>query len=244
MKKILTADNTETFLNEEVNESYHSLTGAVEEALKKYAIPCRIVQLAKEKGRITILDMFFGLGYNSAMAIDVALKENPHCEIEVIGLEKDGEIIKKIQEVNPPIKFFRHYKKLNPGSPRFNEGKLEFSEGKIGFGEGRVQVTVLLGDARETVKQLKSEYFDAIFYDPFSPRTSPKMWSEALFREMHRVMKNSAILATYSCARLARENMAKAGLFYDEGPVVGRRGPGTIATKWLIQEPGQEPGPI
>jgi len=45
-------------------------------------------------------------------------------------------------------------------------------------------------------------------------------------------MNSSAVLATYSCARIVRENMSKANLFYDDGPIVGRRGPGTIAKKW------------
>ncbi|MBT6774795.1 hypothetical protein HOA91_05495, partial [Candidatus Woesearchaeota archaeon] len=48
-----------------------------------------------------------------------------------------------------------------------------------------------------------------------------------------RVMKDSGILATYSCARIIRDNMAAADLVYDDGPIVGRRGPGTIATKWV-----------
>ena len=34
MLKIITADNSESFMNEEVGESYHSHTGGVEEALK------------------------------------------------------------------------------------------------------------------------------------------------------------------------------------------------------------------
>ena len=217
LKKIITADKTESFLNEKVGESYHSQTGAVEEALKKYAIPCKIKELAKT-GKVVILDMFFGMGYNSAMAVTVALDENPNCEVEVIGVENDPEIVKKIQEVNPPIDFFKHYKKLE-------KDNLEFKEGKV-------KVKLLLGDAREEVKKLKDEYFDCIFYDPFSPKTSPEMWTEELFKEMFRVMNKTAILATYSCARLGRDNMSKAGLFYDDGPCVGRRGPGTIATKW------------
>ena len=217
MKKILTADNSETFLNVQLGESYHSQTGAVEEALKKYAIPCKIKELAKT-GTIRILDAFFGMGYNSAMAISVALEENPYCTIEVIGLEYDPEIIANIQEVNPPIPFFSHYKQLTPTNLQCTQGN--------------VSVKVLLGDARETCKQLPENYFDAIFFDPFSPKTSPEMWSEELFKEMWRVMKSTGILATYSCARLGRENMSKAGLFYDDGPIVGRRGPGTIATKW------------
>lgn len=217
-KKILTADNTETFLNEQVGESYHSQTGAVEEALKKYAVPCKIRELAKT-GKVRILDVCFGLGYNSAMAISVALEENPDCEIEVVGLEYDPEIIGMISEVSPPISFFRHYKKLTRKNLRFKEGN--------------VSVKILLGDARETSKTLPEDYFDAVFFDPFSPKTAPEMWQVPFFEQMYRVMKDSAIFATYSCARMVRENMAEANLFYDDGPIVGRRGPGTIATKWI-----------
>ncbi len=216
MHKIMTADNTETFLNTEVGESYHSQTGAVEEALKKYANPCKIAEKAKA-GTIKILDMFFGLGYNSAMAIDVALEANPNCEIEITGLEYDPNIIQKIQEVNPPINSYKIYKQL--------------TNNKI-IQHNNITIKLIIGDARETIKQFKDEHFDAVFFDPFSPKTAPDMWTQELFTEVHRVMNSSAIMATYSCARMARENMKAAGLFYDEGPVVGRRGPGTIATKW------------
>jgi tRNA U34 5-methylaminomethyl-2-thiouridine-forming methyltransferase MnmC len=217
MKKVLTADKSETFVNEEYNESYHSYTGAVEEAMKKYAEPTKIRELAKS-GHIRILDAFFGMGYNSAMAVSVALEENPNCKVEVVGLELDTAIVSKIQEVNPEISFFKHYKKLTAEN--------------LSFVEGNVSVKLLLGDVRETTKELENENFDVVFWDPFSPKTMPEMWSEDLFKEMFRVMKSSGVLATYSCARLGRENMSKAGLFYDDGPKVGRRGPGTLAVKW------------
>ncbi len=219
IRKIITADNSESFLNEEVGESYHSHTGGVEEALKKYAIPCKIKEIAKT-GNLKILDVCFGMGYNSAMAISVALEENPQCQIEVVGLEFDPEIIRKIQEVNPPIAFFQQYKKLTLQN--------------LSLTQGKIFIKIILGDARETVKLLPQEEFDAIFFDPFSPKTAPEMWQTPFFKEMWRVMKSSAILATYSCARMARENMAAADLMYDDGPIIGRRGPGTIATKWKL----------
>jgi tRNA U34 5-methylaminomethyl-2-thiouridine-forming methyltransferase MnmC len=218
LKKILTNDNSESFHNEEVGESYHSHTGAVEEALKKYAEPCKIKEIAKT-GKLKILDVCFGMGYNSAMAVDVALAENPDCEIEVVGLEYDPEIVEKIQEVNPAIKFFEHYKNLTPTN-------LEFKH-------KNVTVKIILGDAKESVKNLPENHFDAIFFDPFSPKTAPEMWTVKLFKQMYRVLKESGILATYSCARHIRDNMKEANLFWDEGPIVGRRGPATIATKWV-----------
>src|SRR3989344_143065 len=219
LQKFMTADKSETFLNEQVGECYHSIKGAVEEVQVKYIIPCKIREIAKKNGKLCILDVCFGMGYNSSKAISEALAENPDCEIEVVGLEYDPEIISKIQEVNPEIPFFVHYKKLVIGS-------LEFQEGKV-------KVKVILGDACETVKELPANYFDAVFFDPFSPKTAPEMWQVPFFEQMHRVMKNSAILATFSCARMARDNMGKAGLVYDDGPIWGRRGPGTIATKWV-----------
>ena len=217
MKKINTADKSETFLHPLLQESYHSHTGAVEESLKKFVEPCKIKELAKT-GSVKILDMFFGMGYNSSMAVSVALKENPDCVVEVIGVENDSKIVEKIQSVNPDIHFFNNYKKI--------------TKNNLSFTTGNVTVTLLLGDAQEQVKHLQDSHFDAIFYDPFSPKKQPEVWSKELFAEMARVMERTAILATYSCARMVRENMAAAGLFWNDGPKVGRRGPGTVATKW------------
>jgi tRNA U34 5-methylaminomethyl-2-thiouridine-forming methyltransferase MnmC len=217
MKLITTADGSETFLNEEVGESYHSQTGAVEEAFKKYTVPCRIKGLAR-KGNIRILDICFGMGYNSAAAIDVALAENPDCQIEVIGLENNMEIVNKIKEINPPIKSYKLFKKL------IGQENLELKENNI-------SIKVLLGDARETIKKLKEDSFDTVFMDPFSPKTAPEMWGVDFFKEIFRVIKEKRILATYTCARIVRENMKEVGFNYDDGPIVGRRGPGTIAWK-------------
>ncbi len=219
MQKILTRDQSETFLSPEYNESYHSFTGAVEEALKKFCEPTNISKLAKEKGNIVLLDFCFGMGYNSAMAISQAREANPNCSIKIIGLEKDPRIIEKIQEVDPNIPYFKYYKELSPEKPMFEDEN------------NQVSVQLILGDAKEKVKELKDNHFDIIFFDPFSPKTQPEMWSAEVFKELKRVMKEGALLATYSCARVVRDNMKAAGLRYKDGPKVGRRGPGTLAWK-------------
>lgn len=215
MKLIKTADDTETFLNEEVGESYHSQTGAVEEAFKKYAVPCKIKELAK--GKIKILDICSGILYNSAAAIDTALEENPDCEIEVTALEFDPEIVEKIQVIDPPFRCYGLIKKISRHNCVVEEGK--------------VRIKLVLGDARETVKELPDDHFDAVFMDPFSPKTAPEMWKVSFFKEIYRVIKENRIMATYTCARMARDNMKEAEFSYDNGPIVGRRGPGTVAWK-------------
>ena len=216
IRKLLTKDGTETFVNEEIGESYHSFTGAVEEALHKYSKPCDIRNRAI-KGKLRILDVCFGMGYNSAVAISEALEANPNCVIEVVGLELDEEIIAKIAEVNPPIKFYPELKGL---------AKEE------SVSKDNVNVKLIRGDARETVKGLPEGFFDVCFFDAFSPKAHPHLWTQELFTEVHKRLNDDSIFATYSCARIVRDNLSAAGFQWDDGPRVGRRGPGTIAFKW------------
>ena len=220
MQKIHTQDGSETFVNKQYNESYHSFTGAVEEAREKYCIPTKIKERAIQNQEITILDFAFGMGYNSAMAIALAKEANPHCKITVIGLENDPKIIEKIQEVNPEIPGFEFYKEITAQNLTIESD------------DKSVNVTVFLNDAQEAITEIEDASIDVVFYDPFSPKTQPEMWSKELFQEIKRVIKTTTgVLATYSCARMVRDNIKAAGLEFKDGPKVGRRGPGTLVWK-------------
>ncbi len=216
MRQIITKDNSITFYNEEYKETYHSVTGALEETYKKFIIPCKISDLAK-KGKIKILDIGFGLGYNAIASIDAALDSNPRCEIEVVSLEKDLRL-SELKKLNPKLK---HYYIIN---------ELEFDpiNSQYLYEDKNTHLIIKIGDATQTIKKIKA-VFDAVFLDPFSPKKNPELWTCGFFMEIIKRMKKNAVLATYSCARTARENLKKAGFMVKDGPRVGRRGPSTIA---------------
>ncbi|MBD3314108.1 hypothetical protein GF345_06715 [Candidatus Woesearchaeota archaeon] len=214
MKPITTKDNSITFHNPEYDEYYHSLSGAMEEAVKKYAEPCRIAQLAR-KGSITILDVCFGLGYNSAAAIDAALEANPQCRVRILALENDQEILNKARDIDAGFKNYSLIRKI-----------AEMHNAR----QGSVEIELFLGDAIIKIKDV-NEKVDAVFLDPFSPKRCPELWTEEFFRDIHKVMREGAILATYSCARSVRENLKKAGFEVMDGPFVGRNAPSTLAVK-------------
>ncbi|MBU0535761.1 MAG: hypothetical protein KKE20_02260 [Nanoarchaeota archaeon] len=218
MKKVLTKDNSVTFHNKEFDEHYHSLTGAKEEAVKKYAEPCRIAELAKSQGEINILDVCFGLGYNSAAALDAALQSNPDCIIRIIALENDQEILDQAKNLEVS---FRNYELIKAIAEKHKAEKRNIS------------LELLFGDAQEKIKEIDSDeiLFDAVFLDPFSPKKCPVLWTEEFFKDISGLMKKGAILATYSCARSVRENLKAAGLEVKDGPIVGRWAPGTLAVK-------------
>jgi len=208
LKQKITEDSSITLFNEKYQEHYHSTKGAVEESFEKFVKPCKIAELTK-KGKIVILDVCFGVGYNSAAAIEVALEANPDCKIEIIGLENDQKILDEMKKLNPPFKYYDVIKgdKSDP----------------------RVKIKILVADARVSIKEL-NEKVDAVFFDPFSPKVCPELWTKEFFQDVKNVMKPGAILTTYSCARIVRDNMKAVGFTVEDGPVLGRRGPATIAS--------------
>jgi tRNA U34 5-methylaminomethyl-2-thiouridine-forming methyltransferase MnmC len=227
MVKHVTGDGSVTFISKKYDEAYHSLTGAREEAFKKYAEPCRIKELAK-KGKISILDFCFGLGYNTAAAIDVALKENPDCKITIIALEIDEEILSQIDKLTPQIDHYDIIQKLSKQDGKVKE--IKEAKGINEKNKTNIHIKLLLGDARETI-DLISEKFDAVFFDPFSPKKCPELWTEEIFAKVNKLMNKDAILATYSCAGEVRRNMKNAGFKVIDGPVVRRWSPGTLGIK-------------
>jgi len=204
MKLTKTKDDSYTFFNEEYQEAYHSLTGAIEEAVKKYVEPLGV------KDGQTILDICFGLGYNTFAAIEKAKN------LKIIALERDEKVLESLQELEIGGKY-DIIKKLA------REKKYKDKD---------YDLTLILGPAETTIKQIKEEC-DIVFLDPFSPKKNPELWTEAFFKEIFKRMKPGAKLATYSCARAVRDNLRAVGFIVTDGPAVGRRGPSTNAQKPL-----------
>tara|TARA_Y100000034_G_scaffold59482_2_gene72343 strand:+ start:2945 stop:3622 length:678 start_codon:yes stop_codon:yes gene_type:complete len=212
IKQIATKDNSITFYNNKYKEHYHSTTGAKEEVLKKFVNPCKHLF---NKNKLNVLDICFGLGYNSAGLIDTVLNVNPNCNINIIGLENDINILNKIKDVNID---FRNYKIIK-------QFKINTS-----ITLNNITLKIILGDARQTIKSLKTE-FDIILLDPFSPKQCPELWTLDFFKEIFNKMNIGGVLTTYSCARIVRYNLKQAGFIVKDGPKVERRGPSTIAIK-------------
>jgi tRNA U34 5-methylaminomethyl-2-thiouridine-forming methyltransferase MnmC len=225
-KKIITKDGSATFLSSEYDETYHSVSGALEEADKKYAQVCGI----GSREEVDVLDICFGLGYNSAAAIDAFRGKR----IRIVGLESYQGIVDEIVQMGDEYLFnCRDVMQRVAVEKRYTGTRDVKSGAESGdeSGSALVEVELVMGDARETILGLGEESFDCVFLDPFSPKKCPELWTADFFKEIYRVLRAGGMVATYSCARVVRENFAAAGFSVADGPVVGRRGPGTVARK-------------
>lgn len=88
-----TSDGSLGLYNKEVNDVYHSKFGAYSESLDKFVIPADINSFAKNNDKLKILDICYGIGYNSKSAIKVAMEVNPNINIHIDALEIDQEVI-------------------------------------------------------------------------------------------------------------------------------------------------------
>lgn len=86
----------------------------------------------------------------------------------------------------------------------------------------RVTLDLVLDDARNGLTQLDVGV-DAWFLDGFAPARNPAMWSQEIFAQLARASQPGATFATYTCARLVRDNAANAGFIWQKAPGFGRK---------------------
>lgn len=216
MQKLLTQDGTYTFYNETFDQHYHTKSGAYEEAVEKHVKPTNV------KDNDVILDFCFGMGYNSLAAVLHA--DN----LQIVALEIDEHLLYSLDQITFTDKHINEvYQDM------VSQIKIQLAQEKkeITIGINTSQIRLIIGDATQEIKHLPPDFFDVIFFDPFSPDKHPQMWDKKVFIDCHTVLKKQGVLSTYSCARKVRDAMKNAHLTVTDGPIIGRRSPSTLAYK-------------
>jgi tRNA U34 5-methylaminomethyl-2-thiouridine-forming methyltransferase MnmC len=216
----ITNDGSYTFFSEEFGQTFHSKYGAKEEALFKYAIPTLLSEKAN-RGHLRILDICYGLGYNSAAALSTIWRSNPDCTIETIALELDRSVV--ISAIEHQI--LSEWEKPIP-QLLAQLGRTEL------INTSKLKAELIFGDARQTIQKIIDREFraDAIFLDPFSPLACPQLWTVEFIDRVAKCCAMDGIISTYSCAAAGRTAMIQAGLSIANLTPVGRKAPGTIAS--------------
>ena len=212
MRKFITKDGSTSFYSEKVKEYYHTKEGAKEEAFEKHALALNIGSVKHP----VIFDICFGVGYSTAAALDVVKEATVYC------FENDLEILKKVLEIDED---FKHYPMIKEFVRRYIENN------QTTYEKENIKLVMVFGDAREEIKKIK-EKADFVFFAPFSPAKAPDMWTKEFFEDIYKKMNVNGKLSTYSYARQVRENLKNAGFEIKDGPILKRRSPSLIATKF------------
>ena len=226
-----TKDGSYTFFSDEFQEAFHSFHGAKQEAELKFVQPTLIKEIAQHRNSIRILDICYGLGYNSAAAMEAIWQVNSQCHIELVALEISAAVPQQAIANNLLSQWRSPIPQLLAELSQTYSVSGDFFQGSL-----------LLGDARQTIQQLKAWQADAIFLDPFSPPKCPQLWTVEFIAQVARCLAPQARLATYSCAAAVRSALLLAGLKIASTRGVGRKSPGTVAAYVehnLTSDPGR-----
>jgi len=237
-RPVATADGSWTLAHPDHGQTCHSTAGAWLEARERYALPCRLGELAHDRTRagdaVRLLDVGTGLGLNLAAALEAL--DGTGARLEAVTLERDPAVIFAGFELpaaaTPDVE--RWHAPVRAALARALDGPDE--PARLAGGGGTLRL--VLGDARVTLSELAERDFDAVFLDPFSPAVEPDLWGEAFLREVALRMAPRAVLSTYTSSFVVRLALVRAGLSVGLGPRVGRKATGTLAS------PGAEIPPL
>ncbi len=206
-----TEDGSYTLIHE-CGEPYHSLSaGALTEALEKFVRPVHLLLWALRHKTLTLIDMGFGLGYNSALFFHISKRVNPQLKLNIIAFDK--EVPKKIPLLPEPFK--SSHKRLLDLLPEGYRDGLSFK--------------LYLGDARKTLKGVLCEA-DFVFHDPFSPFKNPELWTLDFLKKLASRLKPTGFWVSYSSALPVRKALILLGMKVSTTRPVGRSRGGTLAT--------------
>ena len=205
-KLILCEDGTNTLFSEEFNEPYHSTKdGALHESLEKHVKPA--FSIHQNKNHLTILDICFGLGYNSFATLYYIKQHQLSTKIHIISPEFDEGLITSLQNFKYPKEF------------EFLKSIIKALSQKFYYEDEQFKIEILKGDARETVPKIK-EKIDIVYQDAFSPTQNPLLWTTEFFKEISKLSTNKTILTTYSTAASVRLGLYENGflifIYYGE----------------------------
>lgn len=198
----LTADGSYTFFSTTFGETFHSGKGARTEAFEKYAIATQLATKATQP-EIHVLDVCYGLGYNTAAALETIWGVNPDCRVVMYGLELDATV--PLGAAVPEI--------LQGWSPRVQAVMRALARGQR-LEEPGLQAQLLFGDARQTLLALVQQGFEAeaIYLDPFSPRRCPQLWTVEFLGLLAKTLAKTGRLSTYCRSAAVRSALQLADL--------------------------------
>jgi tRNA U34 5-methylaminomethyl-2-thiouridine-forming methyltransferase MnmC len=193
----ITEDGSHSVRIPELNVSYHSKHGAIQESVHVF-IENGLKQIKKR--RINILEVGFGTGLNALLTLIEAQKNDLQILYDVVELHPLDNIL---------VASLNYLSSL--GAPHLAE---EFSfihacewdmPAKI---SGQFALKKIKGDIRHV--ELTGKY-DLIYFDAFDPSAQPDLWTADIFKKLYGVSGEGCVLATYCSKGIVRRAMTEAG---------------------------------
>jgi tRNA U34 5-methylaminomethyl-2-thiouridine-forming methyltransferase MnmC len=194
---IITRDGSSSIFLPELNETYHSTFGAIQEA--KHVFIKNGLSLLNDES-VSILEIGFGTGLNAFITFLESKKSNQN--INYVGVEAfpvELEIIENLNYVSQ-LEATEHLAIFN---------KMHQSFWEI---ENAITSNFILTKRKQKFEDISDlEIFNLIYFDAFGFDVQPELWSEDIFKKMYNALLPEGILVTYACRTSIKNAMKSVG---------------------------------
>jgi len=218
----VTDDGSRTLVIAGSEDTFHSGCGAVAETRHVYLGNSGVTDRLAAGRATRVLEVGLGTGMGMLLTLQAATDGN--AALDYVALETDWITAATFEFLNPRqwpcdrdlvdryVDYRSRYPaKVHPGVYHWTVDPLR-------------QVSIRVQDLR-TAASMNGDGFDAIYFDPFCPETSPELWTCPIFRSLLPLIRPSGRLVTYSCSRPVRDALTAAGWDVRRvpGPEAGKR---------------------
>ena len=211
---IATSDGSTTFFHSALNEHYHSINGAFQEAEHVYINSCLSYFHHKEVAtKIAVLEIGFGTGLNYLLSMDYAIKNN--IAIEYTGIEAFPLPLDYIQQTN-----YQNFLATDNLASIFQQQYLAAFETEQQITSNQILKIEEINLADFSTDQK----YDIIYFDAFAASKQPEMWTAEMIQHVCRFLKDKGIFVTYSVTGNLKRSLRDLG-FTIERPIgaLGKR---------------------
>ncbi len=188
---IKTNDGSSSIFIPEMNVTYHSIHGAMQES-KHVFIEAGLKPLLNQNKTIHIFEMGFGTGLNALLSLQNAI--NHQQKINYTAIELFPLTIDEAGTLNYSDENFMQLHQCDW------EKDVELNDY---FTIHKIHQSLL--------NYSTNKKFDLIYFDAFDPNTQPELWTKEIFEKLFLMLELNGILVTYSSKGIVRRVMQDAG---------------------------------
>lgn len=207
----VTEDGSHTLYLPQLDETYHSTHGSIQEA---NVVFIKNAFLACKKEEVSLLEIGFGTGLNAFLTLLELNKTDRIKQLNYTSIELYPVSLVDALQLN-------YADVVEGGDAATFEALHKAAWDKTVAINNRFNLHKIASDF--TTFEFNQKY-DAIYFDAFGPDKQAEMWEDGLFEKLFEAANENAIITTYSAKGSVRRAMQKAGFTMERLPgPIGKR---------------------